>query len=259
MTLLREAFKLSGGGIISLVGAGGKSSLMMALADEFSSRGQSVLITTTTKILKPGSDLHQAVIIEKDPQRLISKCRDAAQEHAFVTAAAGSSKIREKLVGFRSEVIEAVWRSGLFEWIVVEADGAKRKPIKAPADHEPVIPGESGWVVGLVGLTGIGKPFSDQWVFRPEQFQRITGLRRGDTVSPAAIAAILSDSRGLMKGAPAKARKMVFLNQADTADRIAYAKQVVALLEKEPCAIERVVFGRLKPAPHIIDTIDLSG
>ena len=259
MTPLRDALKLSGGGIISLVGAGGKTSLMGALADELSRAGHAVLITTTTRIARPADDQVQAMVVEENPQQLLPRCREAVKVHPIVTAVAGYYKTRDKLAGFLPETVEAVWHSGIFKWIVVEADGAARKPIKAPASHEPVIPQLSRWVIGLIGLLGIGKPFTDQWVFRPEHFQKITGLREGDTVSASAIASILSDSRGVLKGAPAGARKMVFLNQADAAEQIAEARQIISFLRADPLGLERVVIGRLKPTPQVIDCIDLDG
>ena len=259
MTLLRDALKLSEGGIISLVGAGGKTSLMGALADELSGTGHAVLITTTTRIAKPAEDRAQAVVVEENPLQLLPRCREAVKIHPIVTAVAGYHQTRDKLAGYQPEAIEAVWHSGIFKWIVVEADGAARKPIKTPASHEPVIPQQSRWVIGLIGLLGIGKPFTDQWVFRPEHFQKITGLREGDTISASAIATILSDSRGVLKGAPAGARKMVFLNQADTAEQISDARQIISFLKADPLGLERVVIGRLRPTPQVIDCIDLDG
>ena len=176
-----------------------------------------------------------------------------------MTAIASWHDTREKLTGYPPEVIEKVWQTGLFRWIVVEADGAARKPIKVPAAHEPVIPSATGWVVGLVGLSGIGKPFTDEWVFRPKQFQQITGLRQGETVSARSIASILLDARGLIKGAPAGAKKIVFLNQADTAERIGHANQIISLLKANTPRFERVIVGRLEPKAQVIDCTDFNG
>lgn len=257
MTTLRDALKLSGGGIISLVGAGGKTSLMGALAEELSEQGQTVLTTTTTRIAKPDDEARQGFIIEEDPQKLIACCHEAVKRYSIVTAVACCNETRDKLSGYPPEVIGNVWEAGLFRWIVVEADGAARKPIKVPAAHEPVIPAESGWVIGLVGLRGVGKPFTDQWVFRTEHFQQVTGLREGDIVSVSAIASALLDSQGVMKGAPAGAKKMIFLNQADDADRINHARRIIFLLAEGSSGIERVVIGRLLPSPLVIDRVDL--
>ena len=88
MTPLLDAFKLSDGGIISLVGAGGKTSLLNALVVEFSSLGQPALVTTTTKMAASEADQAQTLIIEESPQNLISRCVAAVRDHSIVTAAA---------------------------------------------------------------------------------------------------------------------------------------------------------------------------
>jgi probable selenium-dependent hydroxylase accessory protein YqeC len=256
---IREALKLKGGGIVSLVGAGGKTSLMGALAKEFLEQDRPVLITTTTRIMKPEAEAVASVVIQSDAEKLTVACRDAAGRHGIVAAAAGYDETNNKLVGLSREVIDDLARSRLFEWIIVEADGAARRPIKAPAAHEPVIPAGTGWVIGLVGLRGVGKPLTDQWVFRLSRFQRLTGLRTGGIVSAPAVVSVLAHSRGLMKGAPDGARKMVFLNQADDTDRIRSGIQIASLLGSAPSGIESVVIGRLKPTPQVIECIDLKG
>jgi probable selenium-dependent hydroxylase accessory protein YqeC len=259
MESLQEALKLKGGGIVSLVGAGGKTSLMGALANEFLDQNRSVLITTTTRIMKPEAEAVASVVIQSAPEKLAAACREAASRRGIVAAAAGYDETSNKLLGHRPEVICDMARSGIFEWIIVEADGAARRPIKAPAAHEPVIPADSGWVIGLVGLRGVGKPLTDQWVFRLSHFQRMTGLRTGDIVSASAVVSVMADARGLMKGAPAGARKIAFLNQADNTDRIRSGSQIVSLLGSTPSGIESLVVGRLRPTPRIIDCIDLNG
>ena len=37
--------------------------------------------------------------------------------------------------------------------LLVEADGAKRKPLKVPAEHEPVIPEDTDMVIGIAGAS----------------------------------------------------------------------------------------------------------
>lgn len=258
MISLRKAFNLSAGGIVSLVGAGGKTSLMNALAEEFFRQGDSVLITTTTKIKKPTVEQCSALIVEKDPATLIESCRAALRNHIKVAAGADCPDPRNKLVGFRPEIVDALWHSGLFKWIVVEADGAARKPLKAPADHEPVIPAASQLVIGVVGLSAIGKPFSDRWVFRPELFARLSGLLPGEPITATAAARAISHPGGMMKGAPSKALKYLFLNQADTPERVEDGKKIAADLTWKRSLFERVIIGQLQPETRITVHIDLN-
>ena len=258
MISLHEALKLTGGGVISLVGAGGKTSLMNALATELSQRGETVLVTTTTKIKKPPAEQSPVLILGQDPAEVIDLCRAALGEHLKVTAAAGCPDPRNKLVGFPPEVVDDLWHAGLFNWIVVEADGAARKPIKAPADHEPVIPAASQLVIGMVGLSAIGKPFSDRWVFRPALFARLSGLLPGEPITAAAAARTISHPAGMMKGAPSKALKYLFLNQADTPERMQNGKKIAADLTRNQGLFERVIIGRLQPETRISEYIDLN-
>lgn len=44
----------------------------------------------------------------------------------------------------------------MFFWI--EADGAKRLPLKAPGEWEPVIPEFVDLVIGVVGMDALGEP-----------------------------------------------------------------------------------------------------
>ena len=100
--------------------------------------------------------------------------------------------------------------------LLVEADGSRQKPLKAPADHEPPIPEFSDLVILMAGLSGIGKPLSDEHIHRPEIFSQLSGLKIGQPITPKEIITTLTHPRGGMKNIPAGARRIAFLNQADT-------------------------------------------
>ncbi len=108
-----------------------------------------------------------------------------------------------------------MFRRGAAEWILVEADGAARLPVKAPAAHEPVIPSLTTTAVAVVGLRCIGSPLSEENAFRLEEICAITGLKRGDVITPAAVAALACHPLGMFKNVPAAARRFLFGNQAD--------------------------------------------
>lgn len=56
--------------IVSIVGAGGKTTLMYALAGEYARRGLRVGAGTTTHILRPAADGRVAVVCDGDPGAL---------------------------------------------------------------------------------------------------------------------------------------------------------------------------------------------
>lgn len=253
---LRQALLLERGAVISLVGAGGKTSLMFRLARELASSGDTVLTTTTTKISELEATQNSAAVVSGSAGTLLKRAEDLLTVHAHMTVVRDS--YNGKLVGYKAGDIDRLWQSGLFRWIIVEADGAARLPLKVPDAHEPVIPGCSHWVIGIAGLTAFNKPLSDQWVFRTALFKQLTGLRSGDRITAAAIAASLCQPAGIFKGSPPTARQVVFLNQADTPERRANGRSIIASLADQPrkVLIQRAILGQLLCDPPVVEVFD---
>lgn len=256
---LQEALRLQGQGVISLVGAGGKTSLLYGLARELAAKGDPVLTTTTTRIYPPLASQSPRLLLADTAARILARATPLLRETPHLTAAAGIGAGDGKLVGFPPELIDTLAGSGLFRWIIVEADGAAGRPLKAPADHEPVIPASSGWVVALLGLSALGEPLTERWVHRPERFAALTGLPAGSVITAAAIARLLADPRGSLKGAPPESRRLIFLNQADRSTDRGTGKTIADLLRREPSPeSERLIIGRLRPAAAVIACHDLT-
>lgn len=231
MTSLRHSLNLKNGGVISLVGAGGKTALMFRLARELSGRGAAVLSTTTTKIYMPNRKQSSVVIICDSARALIIKARALLKRNRHVSAGSRLIHFQNKLKGFPPETIDAIWQSGVFRWIVVEADGAAGRPVKAPAVHEPVIPQCTKWVIGIVGLEAVGKPLTERWAFRPQLVSKITGLALGETISESAIADVFVSADGILKNFPVHARRFAFLNQADSQERLEAGRRIAKMID----------------------------
>ena len=73
---LRDGLLLRGGGVVSLVGAGGKTSLMFKLARELSTAGETVLTTTTTKIYTPSPQQSPWVITSESVTNILDQAGD---------------------------------------------------------------------------------------------------------------------------------------------------------------------------------------
>jgi probable selenium-dependent hydroxylase accessory protein YqeC len=230
MTSLRHSLQLQRGGVISIVGAGGKTALMFRLARELAARGDRVLTTTTTKIRLPTRRQASIVIVTDSAESLLQQARVVLKRSPHMTAGRQILHFQQKLMGFHPRTIDRIWQSGAFRWIIVEADGAAGKPLKAPAAHEPVIPASTSWVIGMVGLTVVGKPLNAQWVFRPHLISVLTGLAPDAVIGASAIAKLCLDKKGLMKNAPEQAMRFIFLNQADSPKCLAEGKKIALLL-----------------------------
>ena len=98
---------------------------------------------------------------------------------------------------------------------LIEADGARHLPLKAPAEWEPVIPPSVDLVIVVVGLSALGKPLNPETVFRPEIFSQLTGLTVGETIQLEHIIKVLNHPQGGLREIPRNSRAAVVFNQAD--------------------------------------------
>jgi len=249
---LQEALSLGSKGVISLVGAGGKTSLMSALARELVSSGRKVLTTTTTRIFMPDGDRFSSTIVSDVAEEIVAQAKVLLGDHAHLTAGAAFLKDQGKLNGLNPSVIENVLHSGLFDFIIIEADGAARRSLKACAPHEPVVPQFSDRIVALAGLDAVAKPLTDEWVFRPSIFSRITGLESGQDITESSIALAMVYDMSSLSETRGESLKIAFLNKADNEQAQKAGERIAAFLEKEDESIfDRIIIGTLNPEPAI--------
>lgn len=258
MTSLRQALLLGEGGVISLVGAGGKTSLMFRLAHELSRAGDAVLTTTTTKIFEPEPEQSSRVLVSDSIPDLLAEAKGLIDEHGHITMARDRLPEEGKLIGFNPETIDAIRDSHFFRWIIVEADGAAGRPLKTPADHEPVVPQSTTTVVGLAGLSGIGQPLTDQWVFRSNRFAEVAGVPHNTNIDETAVANVFTHKNGIFKNISEKASRLVFLNQADMPENRAAGRQIANLLRADFSAgIKRVIVGQIRAESPVWKVFDV--
>jgi molybdenum cofactor cytidylyltransferase len=130
--------------------------------------------------------------------------------------------------------------------LLIEADGSRRRPLKAPADHEPDIPKFVDTVVVVAGLTGLDKPLSPEWVHRPEKFSELSDLSLGETIDIPSLARVLTHPMGGLKNIPTGVRRIVLLNQAGTPELQEKAKELSRHLKS---LYEAVVIAALREKP----------
>ncbi|MBU4277900.1 MAG: putative selenium-dependent hydroxylase accessory protein YqeC [Proteobacteria bacterium] len=223
-----EALELERGDLVSLVGAGGKTSLLEALASEQAADGKAVLATTTTQVFRPSG----AVLIEPHEDWLPERIERLLTPGACLTVASESSLVegRAKLKGLAPPSVDWLWEAAVAPLILVEADGARRMPLKAPRTHEPVIPMTTTVLVGVLGLAGVGQPVDEEHVLGAAEFCAVTGAAPGQPVEPAHLAALATHPKGLFKKAPARIRKVLVLNQGELPGAAEAARQVAELV-----------------------------
>jgi probable selenium-dependent hydroxylase accessory protein YqeC len=229
---------------VALVGAGGKTSLMYALAREMTAHREKVVTTTTTKILKPESDESQCLILLADDPELTS-LQAGLLKWGHVTVAQSLDRSSGKLQGASGDDIKRCMDQAFR--VLIEADGAARRPIKAPEEWEPVIPDFVELVIPVVGLDSIGKPATEEWVFRLKRFLSITGIGPGETITPSVVGRLLSHPEGAQKGIPTKARVVPFLNKLDLLEtEKAQMGTIESIIATADARIRKLVVGKLK-------------
>ena len=235
-------------GIIAVVGAGGKTTVVTKLGTVAASQQRPVMVTTTTKMGSAqvaswnpyyGDDLAlgEAHIVEQ------MKC---GQMGSWFQAIAG-----HKVIGLEPELLDTLHDLHPDWSIVIEADGAKTKWLKAPKPHEPVIPSTTTTTIAVVNMQVLGKPLTEDYVHRIEEVQSIIGIPVGDAITPVGVAKLLEYEKGIFQYA--RGKRIIFCTGWDTVTpsmRDAFLQSLQALpLHKvvlangyrEHCCIQRIV------------------
>jgi probable selenium-dependent hydroxylase accessory protein YqeC len=206
-------------GVIALVGAGGKTAALFALGEELADRSPAgVLLTTTTHILDPrlerGRIFDQVLL---DPGLAgpapASGAGPGVPGPGRRVVLAAAAEDQGKLRGIHPSWVAGL--AGCWTFVLVEADGAKRLPVKAPADYEPVLPAAAGLVLGCIGLDCLGRPMDERTVHRPERFGPVAGCAPGAPIRLEHLAALARSPQGLFRGVPPGVPRVLVLNKAD--------------------------------------------
>lgn len=193
--------------VISFAGAGGKTTATFQLAHELAKK-QLVIVTATTHL--------GAWQISLADQHIISIGTNIDLPTKGVLLVTGeienerTQPIEIKTINWLREVSK---NQGIP--LLIEADGSRQKPLKAPAEHEPPIPGFSNMVIYIAGLGALGKPLHEDHVHRAEIFSQLSGLSLGETITPQAMINVLTHPQGGLKNIPQNAKRIALLNQAD--------------------------------------------
>jgi probable selenium-dependent hydroxylase accessory protein YqeC len=231
--------------LVALVGGGGKTSLLFALAEELHQGKKRVVTSTTTKVGHREAQRSPCIVFTGSGPSWKDKLSEGLQNHGHVFLARGLLD-SGKVDGIGPSIANEMYQGGGIDYIILEADGSSGRPVKAPADHEPVIPSSSTKVVAMLGLEAIGAQMGPEVVFREDLFSKLTGLESGEQLTPTVLARLFLKPEGLFKGTPSSAKKMVFLNKQDLLPESGEAEELARLvLESEVSRVERIVIGSL--------------
>ena len=211
--------------IVSLVGAGGKTTVMCQLAEHFANLGKKVLVTTTTHIYQPAYNFARSV------------AEVEALWEAGLYAVVGSNEAETgKLTQLPVNVFKNY--SSLADLVFIEADGAKHLSCKAPAENEPVLLPESDVVIAVMGLDALHQPIK-KVCFRLEKVMEVLGVTPEHCLTEDDVVKLLLSQQGTFKNVGQR-DYFIVLNKCDNENRVNSVLKIKRLLEKEGFKLEKL-------------------
>lgn len=219
------------GRVISLVGGGGKSTLMYFLASTSARQGKRVLVTTTTNIFAPDPALYA----ENEQQALA--LWEKGSIAVIGTPIPGKGKLKEPEPKLLRRLMERA------DITFIEADGSKHCPVKAPREGEPVLIPACDTVLAVMGLSAVGRPLKEV-AFRLPEVLRLLGVEEDHILTEEDAARLLSSSFGSRKDVGDR-QFCVVLNQCDDGPRRRAASLIAQYLQRYD--VHNVVFTAFDP------------
>lgn len=245
---LYKALGIVRGDIVAFVGAGGKSSAILQVANELKKAWVPVLIAPTTKMFVKEVESIGPTLASEDRNGLRSEVAEILGNEGAVVV--GSSMLSKQRLGG----IEPSWLPSLAPEdgvTLVEADGARRRPLKGTKAHEPLLPKGVTLVVSVGGIRALGKPVNEEQVHRPEVFSELTGVGSAHTINAEAFArALLAGLRNASGGV----RRAVLLADVEPGQSMSDASMVARELWRRD--VRRIVLSSLpKETPGRVWTL----
>lgn len=210
--------------LVAAVGAGGKKTALGRLIEDADARGRSVCYTTTTHT-PPLAEL--PTVIAAPTALPLTADRSRSPVTLAAERVADPARAEVKVRGYPPEDVDSLFEAAAFEWLLVKADGARRREFKAPDPAEPQLPRRASVVLVIASVAAIGRPLTDATVHRPERVARLSDTPVGAEITPATMAAVLASPAGGLKRVPTDATAVLLCNKADTDDLRTIALEVV--------------------------------
>ena len=227
--------------VICFVGAGGKTTMMFKLAEELRLNNK-VLVTTTTKIYIPLESKYDFICTDKE---MLPSYIDIKENGIYIL---GSGVNKEnKILGLDERQLDEL--APYFDYILIEADGAKEKQLKGWNDCEPVIYEKTTKTIGIIDIKSFGMVINEEKIHRSKIFCKITGAKEGDTVIIEHLLRLIMHPRGLFKAAQGK--RILYINKIEESNDLILAELLALKLSlKDKKSLYKVLIGSLKTSTY---------
>lgn len=234
LEIISKVFDINKVDIISIVGAGGKTSLMYS-ASSFISKNYKVLITTTTKIYLP-SEFDKILILENSSKKDIKKFCENDQNGIYVIGKSISEE--NKLNGLNFNDLDNLIK--YFDIVFIESDGSRRKSLKGWNENEPVIYPKSTKTIGVLDIKTVGIKINEKNIHRVEDFKKITNSNQ--FVSIDNLIEVIYSKNGLFKNYVGD--KVLFINKVE--EKKDFENTYKILDNLNDYYLQKVTFGSIK-------------
>ncbi|MFH1488428.1 MAG: selenium cofactor biosynthesis protein YqeC, partial [Pseudomonadota bacterium] len=227
---------------VAIVGGGGKTSLLLSLAEELKEAGKRVITSTTTKMWRREAMRAPSLLLcQADPGW--SGLEEGLQRHGHVFLARRALD-SGKVEGLSPRQADELFQDCLSDYLIIEADGSAGRPLKAHDLHEPVIPGSSSVIIAMMGLEALGRKVGPEVVFRSGLFLEQNGIDPEEPLTAELLAGLFLKTGAFFRGAASGARRILFLNKMDLLTAGEEARKLAHLVLKDgSCGIDRVLIG----------------
>ena len=202
--------------VITVVGAGGKTSTIFELGNELSNLNKKTIITTTTH-MKLDKDF---LLIDEDFN--IENLKKILQKNNLIKI--GKKESDYKVKSLDEDTLKRC--IDISDFLLIEGDGSKRLPLKAPKDNEPVIIQETDLVIGLIGFDSLDKKI-EETCHRPELVSKLLHKNIKENINIFDLVEIIKNKNGLKKNVNSKYK--VIINKVDKLEYLDKCKKIAQL------------------------------
>ncbi len=198
----------------------------------------------------PDPRIAECYIVEADFEARLARIEALGKGPGITFVFSVADEGLQKTAGCLSVEVDVLKAAGVADFILVEADGANHRALKAPAEHEPCIPASSDVVIALAGAEALMRPAQPAFIHRWPIFAALVGIKEGDLLDTPVFTRLLMHPQGLFKNAPAGALRHWLINgqmDGDLAENPATFVMLESIHRADP-GLEGVWLGDMRKA-----------
>lgn len=237
---LIDTFKINNKDIITIIGAGGKTSLMFS-ASSLLRNDYKVLVTTTTHIYVPDNNLYDKIIMLTHFEN--ENYNNILQNNKNGVYVIGSHIVNNsKIKGLTFDMLDKI--TPYFDVVIIEGDGSKEKSLKGWNDNEPVIYPKSTKTIGIVDISSIGIDINEENIHRVDKFLEIINDYSNNKVNIEHLEKLILNEKGLFKFS--KGEKILFINKVEDINKRKNALNIIKDIKNENQSyIDKFIYGSI--------------